>query len=130
MLERLKAWAHRLKREIVVLAAAIRDPRTPWYARLLGIAVVAYALSPIDLIPDVIPVIGYLDDLLLLPAGIWLVRRMIPVDVLEAHRAEADARGSLPPNRAAAAIIMVLWLLALLLVGRWLWEYLGEPWIS
>lgn len=127
MLERLKAWARHLKREIIVLAAAVRDPRTPWYARAFGIAVVAYALSPLDLIPDMIPVIGYLDELILLPAAIWLARRLIPPDVLAEYRAKAEAGTSLKPSRTAAAIIVGLWLATAAVVARWLWQWLAEP---
>ena len=78
MLKKIKAKATQLKREIVALYLAGRDPRTPWYAKAMIAAVVAYALSPIDLIPDFIPILGYLDDLVLLPIGIWLAIRMIP----------------------------------------------------
>lgn len=130
MFDRLKAWARNLKLEITVLATAVRDPRTPWYARALGIAIVAYALSPLDLIPDVIPVIGYLDELILLPAALWLVRRMIPAEVLAEYRAKADAGQKLPPSRTAAVVIVALWLLALVFLARWLWLWLDEPWIS
>ena len=103
MIEKLKGWARALKAEIAVLAAAVRDPRTPWYAKLLGVIIVAYAVSPIDLIPDFIPVLGLLDDLLLLPLGIWAVRRMIPAEVMAEHRASVAAGARLPPNSIAAA---------------------------
>jgi len=86
-------WKRRVagwKRESLVLYHACRDARTPWYAKALGIAVIAYALSPIDLIPDFIPVIGWIDDLLLVPLGLLAVRAMIPKDVLEEYRARAD----------------------------------------
>jgi uncharacterized membrane protein YkvA (DUF1232 family) len=126
MIERLRVWAGRLKLEIAVLAAAIKDSRTPWYAKLLGIVIVAYALSPLDLIPDVIPVLGILDDLVLLPAGIWLVRRLIPQHVLAEHRAAVDAGTRLPPSWSAAAIIAALWLFAIFVVGRWLWDWLAD----
>jgi uncharacterized membrane protein YkvA (DUF1232 family) len=90
-------WKRRVagwKREAFVLYHACRDPRTPWYAKALGIAVVAYALSPIDLIPDFIPVIGWIDDLLLVPLGLLAVRALIPKDVLEEYRArEAELSG-------------------------------------
>ena len=85
-MERLKAWAQALKRDVVALWLAARDPRTPLAAKLLAGAVAAYALSPIDLIPDFIPVLGYLDDLLLVPAGIWLAVRLIPAGLLEELR--------------------------------------------
>jgi len=93
-------WKRRVsewKRETLVLYHACRDPRTPWYAKALGIAVIAYALSPIDLIPDFIPVIGWLDDLLLVPLGLLAVRAMIPKEVLEEYRArQAELSG--PPR--------------------------------
>ena len=87
--ERWKRRADLLKREAKALYAACRDPRTPWYARALGIAVTAYALSPIDLIPDFIPVLGLLDDLVIVPLGVLAVRALIPDEVLAEHRARA-----------------------------------------
>ncbi|MBK9079343.1 MAG: DUF1232 domain-containing protein [Hyphomicrobium sp.] len=122
MIEKMRTWARALKAEIAVLAAAVRDPRTPWYAKVLGVIIVAYALSPIDLIPDFIPVLGYLDDLLLLPLGIWLVRRMIPADVMAEHRASVAAGTRLPPNRMAAAAIVALWVISLTFAAWWAWN--------
>lgn len=122
MIDKLRNWARALKAEIAVLAAAVRDARTPWYAKALGVAIVAYALSPIDLIPDFIPVIGFLDDALLLPIGIWAVRRMIPVAVMAEHRASVAAGTRLPPNRLAAAVIVALWIAGLTLGGLWIWQ--------
>ena len=122
MIEKMRTWARALKAEIAVLAAAVRDPRTPWYAKVLGVIIVAYALSPIDLIPDFIPVLGYLDDLLLLPLGIWLVRRMIPADVMAEHRASVAAGTRLPPNRMAAAAIVALWVISLTFAAWWVWN--------
>ena len=103
-----------LKREIHALYLACRHPDTPWYAKLCALLVVGYALSPIDLIPDFIPVLGYLDDLLLLPLGIALVLRMIPEPVLNECRAQAkqNAEKRLPKNRLAGAIVVVIWVLA------------------
>ena len=92
MLLRLKGWARTLKRELVAVTVALRDPRTPWRARVLGALVVAYAFSPIDLIPDFVPVLGLLDDLLLVPLGLWLVVRWIPGPVMDDARAEAQRR--------------------------------------
>ena len=129
MIDRLKAWARRLQRDIVVLAVAIRDPRTPWYAKLLGVAVIAYALSPIDLIPDFIPVLGYLDDLLLLPLALWLLAHLIPAHILSQHRSALEAGARLPPNRTAAVIVVAIWIFTAVILGRWLWQRLG-PWIS
>ena len=87
----LRSKANQLRTEIFALYLSIRDPRTPWYAKALATLVVAYALSPIDLIPDFIPVLGHLDDVILLPLGIWLTARLIPPEVLAEHRAHARA---------------------------------------
>ena len=112
-LSSVKAWARDLKRDVVALWIAARDPRVPWGAKLAAGAVAAYALSPIDLIPDFIPVLGYLDDLILIPLGIALVIRLIPAPVLADCRAEAGrvmAAGK-PTNWIAAGVIIVLWLM-------------------
>ena len=111
MFRRLKAWAGRLKRDVLVLWLAARDPRVPWAAKALAAMAAAYALSPIDLIPDFVPVLGYLDDLILLPAMIWLALRLIPDDVVAELRAEATRRlAEAPPkSRAGAAAIVALW---------------------
>jgi len=102
-----------VKRDAVALYLAARDPRTPWHAKLLAGIVVAYALSPIDLIPDFIPVLGYLDDLLLVPLGLWLAVRLIPADVMEDCRARGAELAERPASRTAAAVIVVIWLAAL-----------------
>lgn len=91
----MRSWARALKREVVSIYLAIRDPRTSWHARVVGALVVAYAFSPIDLIPDFIPVFGFLDDALLLPMGIWLTLRLIPPAVLADARARARADAQL-----------------------------------
>ena len=108
MLERIKAWARSLKRDVVALWLAARDPRTPLAAKLVAGAVAAYALSPIDLIPDFIPILGYLDDLLLVPAGIWLAVRLVPAELLAEFRAAAAACAR-PRSLLAAAVVAVLW---------------------
>jgi uncharacterized membrane protein YkvA (DUF1232 family) len=121
--ERLRSWSRRLRRETYALYLAYRDPRVPWYARLVAAAVVAYAFSPIDLIPDPIPVIGYLDDLLLVPAGIWLALRLMPAGVISDARAEASAmikRGERPVSRVAGAVIVALWLVIAAVLLIWL----------
>jgi uncharacterized membrane protein YkvA (DUF1232 family) len=112
-LQRLKAWAGRLKTELQALYLAYRDPRTPLHARVLAIVVVAYAFSPIDLIPDPIPVLGYLDDLVLVPLGIALAVRMVPSDVLAECREEArnTAASAGPKGAAAAVAVVAVWLL-------------------
>lgn len=111
--------------ETLALYLASRDPRTPWYARLLVAAIVAYALSPIDLIPDFIPVIGYLDDLLLVPLGILLAIRLIPDEVLADCRKRAEAmQQKKPVSRIAAGIIILLWLLLAALLINWAYRSL------
>lgn len=119
MLERWRSRARRLKTELHALVLAARDPRVPWYARLLALLVVGYALSPLDLIPDFIPVLGYLDDLVLVPLGIALLLRLIPPEVLEEHRQAARGEGR-QGCRAAAAVIVALWLVAALVAVWWL----------
>jgi uncharacterized membrane protein YkvA (DUF1232 family) len=119
-----KAWARTIKRDVHALYLARRDPRVPWYAKLLATGVAAYALSPIDLIPDFVPVIGYLDDLIILPLGILLVIRLIPAEVIAEHRALADAVQDRPINRVAAVAIVAVWIAALALVLRLLWKSL------
>jgi uncharacterized membrane protein YkvA (DUF1232 family) len=114
-------WARTLKRDAGAVYFAARDPRTPWYVKALAVLVAAYALSPIDLIPDFIPVLGYLDDLVIVPLGIALVIRLIPADVMEEHRTLAAAAQQHPASRAAAAVIVFLWIASAALFGWWLW---------
>lgn len=120
----LKIWANRIKRDGVTLWFAGKNPRTPWYAKALGLFVVAYALSPIDLIPDFIPVLGYVDDVILLPVLIWLAVRLLPHEVLAECRTQADewmqANGAKPRSRFGAVLIVVLWLA----IGAALWLWL------
>jgi uncharacterized membrane protein YkvA (DUF1232 family) len=115
LLETLKSRARDLKRETHVLYLAVRDPRTPWYARAIAAAVVAYALSPIDLIPDFIPVIGLMDDLIVVPLGFALALKLIPAPVMADCRSQALAADKLPLSRTAAAVIIGLWLAAAVL---------------
>jgi uncharacterized membrane protein YkvA (DUF1232 family) len=117
---RLAQWARALKRESLALYYAARDARTPWYAKLLAGAIVAYALSPIDLIPDFIPVLGLLDELLLLPAAIWLALRLVPEQVLVESRARAEAALERPTSRVAAVVIVFVWIACALAVGAWI----------
>ncbi|KAA2215292.1 DUF1232 domain-containing protein [Pseudoroseomonas oryzae] len=121
MWPRMQAWARRLRRDAHALFLAARDRRTPWPARLLALAIAAYALSPIDLIPDVIPVLGYLDEVILLPLAIALVVRLIPPALMVEHRAAAERAAARPRSRAGAVAIIALWLAALALLGWWLW---------
>ena len=125
---KLRSAARRLKGDTLALYYAVRDPRTPWYAKLIAGAVVAYALSPIDLIPDFIPVLGYLDDIVLVPLGIALAIRLIPEDVLAAARIRAAARLVKPRSRVAAAVVIVLWIGVALALTWWTWTaYAGTP---
>jgi len=120
VVRRLKASAEKLKADTYALYLASKDPRGPWYAKLLVGLIVAYALSPIDLIPDFIPVLGYVDDLLLVPAGIALAVKLIPNGVLEEHRATARRRlaEGHPRSRLGLIIVVTVWvLLALWIVS-------------
>jgi uncharacterized membrane protein YkvA (DUF1232 family) len=114
----------RLRVEAHAVWLVARDPRTPWAARLLCLLIAAYALSPIDLIPDFIPVLGLVDDALLIPAGIWLVGRLLPAGLMDEHRAAALAAANRPVSKAGALIVVVIWAgLALLTwsVLRWIY---------
>lgn len=112
MFEDFRNLVRRLKQDIHALYLAARHPGTPWYAKLFVVCVVAYALSPIDLIPDFIPVLGYLDDFILIPAGIWIATRLIPSGVLDEcrQRAELNSKMDAAAGRIAAAVIMGIWI--------------------
>ncbi|WP_062015048.1 YkvA family protein [Aureimonas sp. AU4] len=104
-----KSWAKRIKRDVVALWVAARDPRTPVLAKIVAGSVAAYALSPVDLIPDVIPVLGLLDDLLIVPFGILLAVRLVPGPLMAEFRAEALRREARPRSRAGLAAIVLIW---------------------
>ena len=112
--------AHLLKREVYALYFAARDPRVPWYVKALAACIVGYAFSPIDLIPDPIPVLGYLDDLVLIPLGVLAVRALIPEHVMAECRVRASELVAKPRNGVAAGIIAAIWLLLAVLAGYWL----------
>ncbi len=124
--ERIKAWARRLKLDIATLYFVCRHPGAPWPVKLLGVVVIAYALSPIDLIPDFIPILGFLDEALLLPALIWLGVRLTPDEVLAQCRAQANAREAaasrLPRSYVGAGAIVLVW--AATAHGLW-WYFKG-----
>ncbi|MCY1165227.1 hypothetical protein D9M73_51290 [compost metagenome] len=126
VLQTLLDWAKRLKRDAVTLWFACKHPGTPWYAKAIGVFVVAYALSPIDLIPDFIPVLGYVDDLLLLPGLIWLAIRLTPAGVLDQCRRQGDEwmrqSGARPRSLWGAAVILAIWTAA----GWALWSWWVE----
>ncbi len=117
----LQRWARTLKRDTVAIYLAARDPRVPWYAKVVAACVAAYALSPIDLIPDFIPVIGYLDDIILVPLGIALAIRLIPPALLEEHRESASARiAKRPVSQMGALVIISIWVALASLFVAWL----------
>ena len=122
MLADLRRRTRAIKRDTLALSLAARHPGTPWYAKALAVLIVGYALSPIDLIPDFIPVLGYLDDVILLPAAILLCARLIPASVLEECRTEAAQRfaAGRPVSRAAGAVIVAIWVTSLALTLYWL----------
>ena len=126
MWQTLRRWAKLLKGDVVMLWFAYRHPQTPLVAKIFAVLVVAYAFSPIDLIPDFIPVLGLLDELLLLPLGIWLTLKLVPPDVAAVCRQQAqawlEARKPKPQNYVAAAVFVALWILSAWLVWRWLYH--------
>lgn len=121
----LQGWAQRLRRDLLALHLALGDPRVPWYAKLLAGAAIAYALSPIDLIPDAIPVLGLLDDLILVPLALWLALRMLPPGLIEKYRQAAPTTGALPVSRNAAVIIVTLWIVLALALAWWIYDLFG-----
>jgi len=113
MLRNIKRWARKLLRDVHAVYLAAHDPRVPWYAKVLAITVAGYALSPIDLIPDFIPVLGYADDLIIVPLGIWLAVSLIPQEVMAEYRIKADEAGQRPRNAVAAIAIVAIWIVSL-----------------
>ena len=124
VLNRLKVFASALKRDVVALWIAARDPRTPWHAKAVAGAVAAYALSPIDLIPDFGPVLGYLDDLLIVPLGIAWAVRLIPVQLMAEFRAEAMKKAYKPKSLIAAGLIVILWIVSIAICAYWVMSLL------
>ena len=125
---RWRGWAGRLEQEALAVWIAAQDPRMPWLEQVLVLCAAAYAFSPIDLIPDAIPVLGLLDDLVLVPVVLWLALRMTPADVLADSRAEAERRlaEGLPVSRTAAVVIVGLWVVVLVALGWWAWTAWGH----
>ena len=121
--EHMRQWARTLRRDVLTLYLAARDPRVPWYAKAVAACVAVYALSPIDLIPDFIPIFGYLDDLVIVPLGIWVAIRLIPPSLLAEHRHAAMARHQPRPRSwIGAAIILGFWGLAGGVIVWWLMQ--------
>ena len=123
IMARIREWALTVKRDVYALLLAARDPRVPWYAKMMAACVAAYALSPIDLIPDFIPVLGYLDDLLIVPLGIIIAVRLVPAEVMAEHRAAASS-ASEPRSRAGAVVIIAIWTGLLVAAGWWAYRVL------
>jgi len=122
----LRGWARAIKRDVHALFLASRDPRVPWLAKAVAVCVAAYALSPIDLIPDFIPVLGYLDDLILVPLGIMLAVRLIPPALMHEHRAAAAAAALHPISKAGAIAIVAIWVAAIALAAWLIWRRLSS----
>jgi uncharacterized membrane protein YkvA (DUF1232 family) len=120
---RLKEWARIVKRDVHALYLASKDSRVPWYAKVLAVAVAGYALSPVDLIPDFIPVLGYLDDIIIVPLGILLVVRLIPPEVMAEHRETAAAAQERPVSRTAGIVIVVIWAAGAAFLGWLAYRY-------
>src|SRR5690348_126553 len=127
MVARWRRWARAIKRDVVALHLAARDPRVPWRAKLVAACVAAYALSPVDLIPDVVPVLGYLDDLVIVPLGILLAARLVPPELMTELRAEADRRGGRRTSRSGLVAIVGLWI-ALAILAAWRLAGLVSRW--
>jgi uncharacterized membrane protein YkvA (DUF1232 family) len=121
ILQGLRSWARTIKQDVVALYLAAVDPRVPRLAKIVAVCVAAYALSPIDLIPDFIPILGYLDDLVILPLGIMLAVKLVPADLMSEFRAAAVTHGRDPVlGKAGAAIIVSIWILGILVAVLWL----------
>lgn len=118
----LRTWAREIKQQTLVVYFAARDPRTPWHARMVALLVAAYALSPIDLIPDFIPVLGYLDDLVLVPLGLALAMHLVPDEVIADARKRAATTMQQPGSRRMAIAIVVMWLVVIAWATAWAWR--------
>jgi uncharacterized membrane protein YkvA (DUF1232 family) len=124
---KLKDWARAIKRDVYAVYLAARDPRVPWYAKALALCVAAYALSPIDLIPDFVPVLGYLDDLIIVPLGILAVAQLIPPEIMAEHRATAAIASEKPVSRSAAVVIVLIWVASIAIIA-WLGYHFFIRW--
>jgi uncharacterized membrane protein YkvA (DUF1232 family) len=123
VIRKLKVWARELKKSIYTLYFAYRDKRAPWYAKVFTALIVAYAFSPIDLIPDFIPILGYLDDIIIVPAGVWIALKLLPDEVIKNAKMKAEGRmGKKPVNWVMGTLILTVWLLLL----AWLIYFLFE----
>jgi uncharacterized membrane protein YkvA (DUF1232 family) len=119
MSQRARHWARLVKRDVHAIYRAARDPRVPWYAKVLAICVAGYALSPIDLIPDFVPILGYMDDVIIVPLGILIVVKLIRPEIMAEHRAVAAAAQDRPVSHAAAIVVAIVWTACIAFAG-WL----------
>jgi uncharacterized membrane protein YkvA (DUF1232 family) len=126
MADRFTHWARALRGDVIAVYLASRDPRVPWYAKALALCVAGYALSPIDLIPDFIPVLGYVDDLVIVPLGILAVAKLIPPAIMAEHRAAASLVAETPVSRTAAAVIVLAWAASIALATYWAYRHFGS----
>ncbi|MFI8706727.1 YkvA family protein [Bacillus sp. NPDC077411] len=128
IIQKMKKWARDLKKQLLVLYLAYRDERVPWYAKLFTMLVVAYAFSPIDLIPDFIPILGYLDDLILVPLGVYLALKLIPKEVLENCKRKMEKKLLInkPKNWITAFFIICIWLIVFIWIGKLILSYMGH----
>ncbi|MCM3782144.1 YkvA family protein [Neobacillus mesonae] len=126
MIEKIKAWAKQLKRKVFVLYYAYKNKRTPWYAKIFAVCVVAYAFSPIDLIPDFIPILGYLDDVILVPLGVALTLKMLPKAVIQESTVKAEERTEQgkPKNWLVGGLIILVWIVAFSWISYVAYQYL------
>ncbi|MFD0770341.1 YkvA family protein [Bacillus sp. CGMCC 1.60114] len=127
-IQKMKKWAKNLKTQLLVLYLAYRDERVPWYAKLFTMLVVAYAFSPIDLIPDFIPILGYLDDLILVPLGVYLALKLIPEEVLEDCKRKIEGQSSMnkPKNWITGFLIIIIWLIVFIWIGNIVLSYMNH----
>jgi uncharacterized membrane protein YkvA (DUF1232 family) len=126
IIEQTKQWARIVKRDAHAVYLAARDPSVPWYVKALALGIAGYALSPIDLIPDFIPLLGYLDDMIIVPLGILAVVKLIPPEIMAEHRALAAAAQDRPVGRAAAIVIAVVWAACIALAGWLCYRFFGS----
>jgi uncharacterized membrane protein YkvA (DUF1232 family) len=127
MAHRLKEWGRSIKGDVIAIYLAARDPRVPWYAKALALCVAGYALSPIDLIPDFIPVLGYLDDVVIVPLGILAVVRKVPPEIMAEHRASAALISERPTSLTAAVVIALIWVASVAVVMWWGYRFFIQP---
>ena len=125
-LARAKDWARSVKRDVLALGYAARDSRVPWYAKAVAAFAVAYALSPIDLIPDFVPILGYADDLVILPLAIMLAVKLIPEALMDEFRERASALASRPTSNAGAVLVVLVWIAVTVAIAIWLWPRLRD----